>query len=404
MFKIKFMKNYLLFGSLALSVLGSCSNDDVVDINKGSGISFRASLDKAVASRATGTIDNVTTLQNLQAFNVTALGNGNNYFTDVPVNRVAGKVGTEAWQPSKIYYWPTYGLDFYAYAPSDITGVSISNTEKTIKNFEPTQDVANQKDLFIARNIGTKDDNDLLGVSLNFKHALSQIDVQAKCSNPNIKIEVLAVKLANMATKGDFDFPTGKTDSGSENVTLPDVDLNKQWKNLSDLNDHTKSYVVKGTSPVTLNEIPKSLMFGNAKFMLIPQQLEAWNNDETKTGAYLSILCRISSLNGSTSTLLYPQPTTNDNKDGKYAFAAVAINTNWLPGKRYVYTLDFFFFFGGAGRIDPNPTDPTNTIPEVDNVPVEDGKGGDPILGKSIMYNVGVDDWTDATPAPNINM
>ena len=285
MFKIKFMKNYLLFGSLALSVLGSCSNDDVVDINKGSGISFRASLDKAVASRATGTIDNVTTLQNLQAFNVTALGNGNNYFTDVPVNRVAGKVGTEAWQPSKIYYWPTYGLDFYAYAPSDITGVSISNTEKTIKNFEPTQDVANQKDLLIARNIGTKDDNDLLGVSLNFKHALSQIDVQAKCSNPNIKIEVLAVKLANMATKGDFDFPTGKTDSGSENVTLPDVDLNKQWKNLSDLNDHTKSYVVKGTSPVTLNEIPKSLMFGNAKFMLIPQQLEAWNNDETKTGA-----------------------------------------------------------------------------------------------------------------------
>lgn len=398
------MKNYLLFGSLALSVLGSCSNDDVVDINKGSGISFRASLDKAVASRATGTIDNVTTLQNLQAFNVTALGNGNNYFTDVPVNRVAGKVGTEAWQPSKIYYWPTYGLDFYAYAPSDITGVSISNTEKTIKNFEPTQDVANQKDLLIARNIGTKDDNDLLGVLLNFKHALSQIDVQAKCSNPNIKIEVLAVKLANMATKGDFDFPTGKTDSGSENVTLPDVDLNKQWKNLSDLNDHTKSYVVKGTSPVTLNEIPKSLMFGNAKFMLIPQQLEAWNNDETKTGAYLSILCRISSLNGSTSTLLYPQPTTNDNKDGKYAFAAVAINTNWLPGKRYVYTLDFCAPNGGAGRIDPNPTDPTNTIPEVDNVPVEDGKGGDPILGKSIMYNVGVDDWTDATPAPNINM
>lgn len=41
------------------------------------------------------------------------------------------------------------------------------------------------------------------------------------------------------------------------------------------------------------------------------------------------------------------------------------------------------------------PTDPTNTISEVvDNVPVKDGKGGDPILGKSIMYNVGVDDWT----------
>lgn len=142
------MKNYLLFGALALSVLGSCSNDDVVDINKGSGISFRASLDKAIRSRAT----NVLTLDNLVAFKVTALGNGSNYFTDVLVNRVPGKIDTEAWQPSKIYYWPTYDLDFYAYAPSDITGVSISNTEKTIKSFVPEQDVANQR-IFLSQEI-----------------------------------------------------------------------------------------------------------------------------------------------------------------------------------------------------------------------------------------------------------
>lgn len=56
------MKNYLLFGALALSVLGSCSNDDVVDINKGSGISFRVFLNKTLVSRAVDTIDNVTNL------------------------------------------------------------------------------------------------------------------------------------------------------------------------------------------------------------------------------------------------------------------------------------------------------------------------------------------------------
>jgi tyrosyl-tRNA synthetase len=48
----------------------------VVDVNNGGGISFRASLDKAV-TRA-----NVTNLSNLGAFNVTAIGNGANYFTD----------------------------------------------------------------------------------------------------------------------------------------------------------------------------------------------------------------------------------------------------------------------------------------------------------------------------------
>lgn len=45
-----------------------------------------------------------------------------------------------------------------------------------------------------------------------------------------------------------------------------------------------------------------------------------------------------------------------------------------------------------------------NSDNDVDDAPVKDGKGGDPILGGSIMYNVGVDDWTDATPVPNINM
>ena len=40
-------KSFLL-GAIAVAALASCSNDDVVDVNKGEGISFRASLDKAL--------------------------------------------------------------------------------------------------------------------------------------------------------------------------------------------------------------------------------------------------------------------------------------------------------------------------------------------------------------------
>ena len=36
-------------------------------------------------------------------------------------------------------------------------------------------------------------------VAMNFKHALSQIEVKAKCSNEKIKIEVRGVKLVNAA-------------------------------------------------------------------------------------------------------------------------------------------------------------------------------------------------------------
>ncbi|MFK2268754.1 hypothetical protein ACIXMN_06400 [Bacteroides fragilis] len=60
------MKKYFLFSAMAAVALASCTNDDVVDVNKGGGISFRASLDKARTKA-------VTTLSNLGAFNVTAM-------------------------------------------------------------------------------------------------------------------------------------------------------------------------------------------------------------------------------------------------------------------------------------------------------------------------------------------
>ena len=74
------MKKNFLFAAMSIMALASCSNDDIVDVNNGSGISFRASLDKAV-TRA-----NTTNLQNLAAFNVTAIGDGKIYFTNLGVS------------------------------------------------------------------------------------------------------------------------------------------------------------------------------------------------------------------------------------------------------------------------------------------------------------------------------
>ena len=62
----------------------------------------------------------------------------------------------------------------------------------------------------------------------------------------------------------------------------------------------------------------------------------------------------------------------------------------------YTYTLDFCGNGGGAGEIDPNPTDPINpSNPNVDEEPIEGGQGGDPVLGAPIKFTVTVDDWAD---------
>lgn len=365
------MKKFL-FTALALSVLASCSHDNVVDVNKGKSISFRTSLDKST----TRTTANESSLQNLEAFNVTAIGNGTNYFTDMSVT--SDDQGA-TWKTEATYYWPDYGLAFFAYAPQD-ANANIDNTSKKLVGFTPAAAVADQKDLVVSYNTGTRANNESTGVPMNFKHALSQIEIKAKCPNDKMKIEVLGVKVVNVARTGDFTFPQEETDAG---FTLGQI----QWDNLTGGDDPDQIYMIKGRAPLTLDNTARSLMFGDNNLMLLPQQLTGWNGTVSTSGAYISVLCRISSLDGNNATQLYPPAT------GKYGFTAVAIDTNWEPGKKYIYTLEFCGENSGVGKIDPRPTVPSDP----DIIDPQPGIPGRPILGKPIKFTVTVDSWDDQT-------
>lgn len=381
------MKKNLLLAAMAAAAMTSCSNDDVIEVNQGKGITFRASIDNPL-TRGT-----VTRQADLSEFKVTAIGNGESYFKDLLVNG-----GPTNWTPAATYYWPNYQLDFFAYAPVTPSGtVTIDNAGKKIEGFTSGTDVAAQQDLLISYNKGTKAKNETSGVTLNFKHALSQIEVKAKNGNTNMDIQVIGVKLVGAGSKGDFTFPEEETTSSKA------VPQNK-WTNVTE-NDHSKAYMVKGDAAVTLTADAQSIMFGaDNNIFVIPQKLTAWTNNTARTGAYLSVLCRISTkgADGST-TLIYPQPAVGDPKTDKYAFSAVAIDTNWEPGKKYIYTLNFCDATtgSGAGRIDPNPTVPGGTDTSVDSTVPAGSKPGDTILGAAIKYTVTVDEWKDQVVSPD---
>lgn len=378
------MKKNFLFAAVALAAMTSCSNDEVVNVNNGDAISFRASLDKAISRGAE------TNLQNLGAFNVTAVGNDKNYFTNLGVT--SDDQGSN-WKTGSTYYWPSFELEFLAYAPQELSNkVTLSTTDKKITNFSPEQIVANQKDVVVAYNTGTREANESHGVSLNFKHILSQIAVQAKCPNPNIKIEVKGIRIVNVATSANFTFPTSPT-------TTEYVLSQNQWSEWSGNDIPQNAYKIEGNKDVVLTDTPQSLMFGTNNFMLIPQKLTPWGKNNTSMGAYLSVLCRISSKDGDNEVLLYPLATTENSKEGVYAYSAVAIDTNWEPGKKYTYTLTFCGDDGGAGRIDPNP-DTDN--PAIDPNPIPGKEKGELILGKPIKFTVSVDPWQEESK--NITM
>lgn len=364
-----------------LVAMSSCMEDEVLERNQGNALAFRPSIDKALSRSGN---ENVTDLGKLQEFKVTAtIAGQSNYFT----NMLVSKASEDTWNTEHTYYWPKYDLGFYAYAPTNISGVSISDAGKKITDFAPNKDVNKQIDLLVAYNTGTRAANEVPGVALNFKHALSQIDVQAKCSNPNIEIVVKSIRFVNVKTKGSFTYPTQTTTAGN---------LDGCWALGGDLSSGA-DYKASFDQTVTLTNSPASINPSNNNFMLIPQQLTKWVKNTATTGAYIAVLCRISSKDGEQKTILYPESGDNATKFGSII---VPIDTNWEAGKKYTYTLNFCGEGGGAGQVDPNPD---GNDPNVDPDPKPGSNGGDPVLGNPIKFTVSVEEWVNA-PAQDINL
>ena len=380
------MRKTLIGMATVLVAMSSCMEDEVLERNQGNALAFRASIDKALSRSGDG---NVTDLSKLQEFKVTATIDGqSNYFTNMLVSRASSG---STWNTEHTYYWPKYDLGFYAYAPTDISGVSIDKDGKKIADFTPDKDVNQQIDLLVAYNTGNRRNNETQGVELNFKHALSQIDVQAKCSNPNIEIVVKSIRFVNVKTKGSFTYPTQTTTAGN---------LDGCWAPGGDLSGGADYKASFGQGQeVTLTDSPTSINPSKNNFMLIPQKLTKWEKTTT-TGAYIAVLCRISSKDGNTKTQLYPELASGGDNAAKFGSIIVPIDTNWEAGKKYTYTLNFCGDGGGAGLVDPNPD---TTDPNVDPKPKPGSEGGDPVLGNPIKFTVTVENWTEI-PAEEIDL
>lgn len=319
-------------------------------------------------------------------------------------NTIVSKI-SDTWHTQGTYYWSTKPLGFFAYANIEdpINSNPTNLTKLQFKDFQPAKKIEDQKDVIVAYNQGIADDFNagISSVPMFFKHILSQVEVQAYCANPNIKIDVKGLKICKVAGKADFTLPAMTTNESKE-ISSNWSTKNKEWAEID-----KDVYSTKHESAKTLSwdeTKMTSLMGDKGSFMLIPSQLTPWKIDEDKEnnneGAYISILCKITSRpNPSTEvssnpsvdfakgTQLYPE-----GKDGCYAYSAVPIKTKWEPGKKYIYKLEFCAKGGGAGYVDPEPTDPNN--PDDPEIKPDDKSKGDPVLGGEIKFvKVEVQPW-----------
>ena len=365
--------NFFYVALAAMTLATSCSQDELQSSQAAqSEINFNASM--GLKSRATE-----TKVGDLTKFNVTAYKSESaNYMTNVTYTKGDGDV----WKSpnGEKYFWPVSGaLNFYAYAPTTGVGtVTIDKSTQTFADFTPgttsgatnqdanaTNDLSDadaQVDLIYAvtPNQSKPTDNNT-NVTLNFKHALSEISVKAMNSNTAYTVKVTGLQIGNVVSKGTYTLPTDATTSGT--------DTKGEWA-ISSENDDKTSYTTNFTkdgSTVTLGSDAKNVD-ASKPFMLIPQKCTKGTESNTSkysAGHYIALKATITMKGGEVLV------------DNDWVY--IGIDTKWEQGKHYTYTLDFT---NGAGQ---------------------DKDGNQIISGKEITATCSVSEFTTGDESPKMS-
>lgn len=377
-------KSTIVFAALAL-LAASCTKTEVVSCDaQGSqrGIGF-----SAYTAKPTKAAQKDVTTEDFNSFQVTAIGNKAVYFDNVTFN---WKSPSNVWESDPLYFWPAYALDFYAYnTPADGNGTFTRNITDTdpqtlTLTYSPAADLAKQEDL-VAAYAGSKSESDATSanksLALNFNHYLTQVVVNAKCSNTGYIVKVDGVKLANLAGEGTYTFSTGQ-------MVATDGKVNSETSS-----DYSSTFTAK---PLTSS--PQEVMTndGTGKWYLVPQTVKAWDrkNNMTNTGAsssstydhgtYLALKVKITSKAGNK---IYPV------SEDKSAWMAVPVpaGLKFEQGKKYNVIVDFFSSTGngGAGYVDPEQPG------ELDG-DTSNSDAGKPIVGGAIKFDATVTEWGEA--------
>ena len=358
-------KSLFILAGLALLGTSCAKTEEVVETSSGRAISFNG-----YAAKLTKAAQTDVTAENLESFNVTAIGEGSVYYDNATYTK-KGNV----WESNPVHFWPTYSLDFYAYNTPDVTKTGfireITTTTQTLK-VTPSVNPGDQEDLVAAYAVSKSATNTNKdgAIVLEFKHYLTQVIVKAKnSSSSHYNVVVDGVKLANLAGDGIYTFSDGKMTASSEKI------------NSASSSDYSATFPSK-----TLTGVAQEVMTGagTGRWYLIPQTVTAWNLNESKNssnGTYLALKVKITTSNGAK---IYPA----SGETSAWMAVPVPAGLDFIQGKRYNVTLDFYSVSNhGAGYVDPE--DPG----ELDGNPGTKDNGKK--IREVIMFQTSVSSWGD---------
>lgn len=382
------MNTKLFLGAAALVALASCSQEEVLDVNK-DGINYSVS-----ANKLTRAADSYCNADLPKEFRIWAnTGDGALYING---DRIAQN-GTSWTDLDGARYWPDGQLlNFFAEVNGD-KEFDFNNGAPRFVDFTVNDNVKEQLDLMYAVRKNQSKANGT--VQLNFRHALSQVCFRAKNNTKNLSVVIKGVTVGHLTNKGTFDFPTSDTDVNytQHNDNASSATLNGGvWTYPADAL-YNKAYTVTplggdvtlapGTGVTNLTCAGDNHINTFEQVLtLMPQTVNAWDPSQKGAdfnGAYFLVDVVLSNVvtdnaGNASNVVVY---------NGK---AAIPVSVDWKQGHRYIYT--FNFDEGGNGGWTPDPSDPKPVLTTIDyDVTVDDfipteGEGGD-MNAEEVTYN-----------------
>lgn len=327
------MKTNLKILALAAAVtaLASCNKSEVVSISQPDAINFRTQV--GMASKAASK----TAFATGDKFNVWAsydnAGTVSRYF----LNNFKFD-GSYWYSDTTPYYWPAemdaaHTLTFHAVWPETIERDSAADAF----SYAVGETAADQKDVLYAKHLSTT--RETSGVTLNFRHALSQIVVKARNTSSTLRCDVTGIKVAFVNKAGDFkalsvaDATTDERDGA--NLSRSD------WTATDGTADASRLYVQTGIS-ASIAPDAAATQLGESWILLPQAQSKAVSytsaaDDAAMNGAYLAVKMTIR--NAADGTVVASE---------RWCCWPVALD--WNPGYKYTYTIDL----AGGGYEEDN--------------------------------------------------
>ena len=385
------MKKHLVLGALAVLALAACTKSEVVELNKGNEISLTAVTGKNLTKAHDGYCNSDMPAD----FAVWAATDGKKYFEAQTYKRDGT---SNTYKSESARYWPTTAVDFFAAknygGPATLTPTS-GATSLAVADYTVTTTVADQTDFIYAVTKGaTKDGGPAV---LNFRHALSQIEFQAKNQNTGIHVFIDKIQVVNVYSKGNFSVSNETTTNyqnhtHDENAEASDPRTGQRcsWGAQSTPDTYTLNFYVDDANPgvdvknggsadLSVSD-PTGKEYNDKTMYLIPQTVEnLWGGSGTPASneAYFLINAIIYNVAGTevdkANDVVLWGTKTGSTYTSKPIAVPIPASTEWEDGLRYVYT--FNFTKTGTGGVDP-------------------GTGEDVLT--PIELTVSVDDFVDA--------